>query len=43
VFADAMMRASEFLVRARRRADHRGAPLIPLGRVPARTGAGWPI
>jgi len=42
VFADAMMRASEFLVVRGGELLPQPAPLVPLGRVPVRTGEGWP-
>jgi PKD repeat protein len=42
VFADAMMRASEFLVVRAGALTLDPAPLVPLGDVPPRTGQGWP-
>lgn len=42
VFADALMRASEFLILRAGELSTDGAPLVPLGRQPARVGAGWP-
>src|SRR5262245_41422810 len=42
VFADAMMRASEFLIVRAGEMSQDPAPIIPLGRVPPRLGEGWP-
>jgi len=42
VFADAMMRASEFVIVRDGETTLEPAPLIPLGRAPARLGQGWP-
>jgi PKD repeat protein len=42
VFADAMLRASEFLIVRAGELTLDPAPLIPLGRVPPRPGEGWP-
>lgn len=42
VFADAMMRASEFLIVRARDFTFEPAPLVPLDAEPPRTGAGWP-
>ncbi|HEX6883457.1 MAG TPA: PKD domain-containing protein [Planctomycetota bacterium] len=42
VFADAMMRASEFLIVRAGELTTEPAPLVPLGRQPPRLGQGWP-
>ncbi len=42
VFADAMMRASEFVIVRAGQLSVEPAPLVPLGETPARRGAGWP-
>jgi len=42
VFADAMRRASEFLIVRGRELTLERAPLVPLDAVPLRAGAGWP-
>jgi PKD repeat protein len=42
VFADAMMRASEFRIVRGGELTTEAAPLIPLGRQPPRVGEGWP-
>jgi PKD repeat protein len=42
VFADAMLRASEFLIVRNGELTLDPAPVLPLGRVPARVGEGWP-
>jgi PKD repeat protein len=42
VFADAMMRATEFVVVRAGELTLERAPLVPLGAEPARLGEGWP-
>ena len=42
VFADAMMRASEFVIVRAGVLTTEGAPLVTLAESPARLGAGWP-
>jgi PKD repeat protein len=42
VFADAMQRATEFLIVRGDEISMDPAPLIPLGRTPPRVGEGWP-
>ena len=42
VFADAMLRASEFLIVRNGELTLEAAPVLPLGRDPPRLGAGWP-
>ncbi len=42
VFADAMMRASEFVIVRNDELGVQRAPLVPLGETPARRGEGWP-
>jgi len=42
VFADAMMRATEFVLVRNGELTLEGAPLVPLGRSPALSGEGWP-